>query len=262
MSYSDDWAWFCDGLSLKDPKQLGDLFPAGAVHIVATMVRTLESSGGLPKGLSRLKKLAALVDKSIEEYELWLNKQGLSSRLTHRGRADYLSYYREIEHMRLIARRSAFPKLANAKSSDLFSVLAAIATLRDALTAREYGDIDSVISLTVQAANLANGLADRPAEMAAQNSAVSTVLTCQQKGGQNRHKATIPLREWLWTEVQSRHAATPYNSRAEACRNIEPDLVEKAKEFNLTETQFNPENAREWAERELKKRDFAPSASS
>lgn len=85
--------------------------------------------------------------------------------------------------------------------------------------------------------------------------------TLAKNAGQKSHKATDPLRNWLYQTVLIRHKETPFESRAAAVRNIEPDLIEEAKKYNLKPSQFNAENAQEFATRELAKRKFTPSKS-
>jgi hypothetical protein len=79
------------------------------------------------------------------------------------------------------------------------------------------------------------------------------MLEIQIRGGKNRHKATEPLKEWIYKTVSSRHRQTPFKSRAEAVRNIEDDVVEEAKRQSMK----LPENLRDFIERALIKHLFS-----
>ena len=116
-------------------------------------------------------------------------------------------------------------------------------------------------NLTDEAMNFIAAAMLQVAEFNGQETKENIRSTLAKNAGKKSHKATDPLRNWLYQTVLSRHKQTPFESRAAAVRNIEQDLIEEEKKYKLKPNQFNAENAQEFATRELAKRKFTPSKS-
>lgn len=260
--YSEAWDWFSNGLQLRKP--LGEVFTTAGACIASCIIRVIEREGGLAERLPAMKLLAYLVDLAVDDYKSWLSAGGKSySPIQH----SIYGVLPELLHMQSLARRGVvdafmqddkydYGRLGCSSDVDL-NALCAVVNLFDALRAESEGNIRLAIDLIAGAAILASGLDVKNFDQEIEKARVSISA----KGGENRHIATEPLKAWLVDMVKGMHQETPFKSRAEAARDIELDLIEEAKKYNLKPSQFNPENARDFAERALKAANFSPKIS-
>lgn len=131
--------------------------------------------------------------------------------------------------------QEAYPQLSGMEGIDL-EIICAMGYVADADYWRERGHMVNAMSCIASAMCFSQNAATTVAEIQARTAAPSL-------GGNGRWRARDPLKKWTTDTFAGRHKQTPFENVTEAVGNLLEDVIAKADEMNLKETEFSRNNA-------------------